>query len=101
MFTTAPLLMCCRPLPDRVDDHGAVDPMAISRVLAVERWRSVPGLRGNEPVVSAQPPAAVRGIPLHPAADVAGQERLGAVDAEVRLLKHREAANAASGVRDD
>src|SRR6267154_1679424 len=63
----------CGSSPDRVDDHGAVDAMAVARVLAEECRRAVLRLGRQEPVVAAQAPAAVWRIPLHAAADVAGQ----------------------------
>src|ERR1700736_2444924 len=91
----------CGSSPDRVDDHGAVDAMPVAGVLPEERRRGVLRLRGKEPVVAAQTPAAVWRIPLHAAADVASQERLGRIDAEVRLLEHGESADAARRVGND
>src|SRR5215470_11328911 len=97
-----------RPAPDAhsvdasaadVQRDGSVDAMAVSRLLAEERGRVILRLHGDEPVVPAEsPPAAV---PLHAAADVAGEERLGVVDPQLRLLEHRQSADAASDVRDD
>src|SRR5215510_1277406 len=82
-----------------VQRDGPVDAVAVPRLLSKERRRVVLRLHGDEPIVAAEsPPAAV---PLHAAADVAGEERLRVVDPELRLLEHRQSADAAGDVRDD
>src|SRR5262249_19543612 len=78
---------------------GSVDTVTVSRLFSKERGRVVLGLHGDEPVVAAEPPAP--GVPLHPAADVAGEERLRVVDAELRLLEHRQPADTTGDVWDD
>src|SRR5689334_2108835 len=80
-----------------VENHAAVDAMAVARLLTEERRRVILRLHGDEAVVAAQTPAP--GVPFHAAADVAGEERLGVVDAEARALEETESADAASDVR--
>src|SRR5258706_2827598 len=83
--------------PSDVEKHTTVDAVAVPRFLAEDIRRIVLRLHGDEPVVAAQAPAA--GVPVHAAADVAGEERLGPVDAEAALLEQAQAADAGGGVR--
>src|SRR5262249_19364135 len=83
----------------RIDDDGAVDAMHILRVPAEKRWRVILGPSRAEAIVSTQPPAVVRRIPLHPAANVAEKEGLIVRDPELRSLEHREPSHSTDGVR--
>src|SRR4029453_10811903 len=80
-----------------VDEHRPVDPVAVSVLLAEEGRSIILGLHPDEPVVAPQAPAS--GVPLDSAADVAGEERFGAVDVEIGVLEHAETADAGSDVR--
>src|SRR6266853_349245 len=84
-----------------VDNHGAVDAMSVPRLLAEEGWRGVIGPHRNESIVAAHAPAAVTRVPLETAADIARQERISAVDAEIGSLEHCQAADPAGDVGDD
>src|SRR4051812_306147 len=76
----------------RVDDPGAVDAMSVPRLLPEERRRGVVRPDGDEPIIAANAPAAVRSVPLEAAADIAGQERISTVEAQAGSLEHRQAA---------
>src|SRR5262245_49246696 len=58
-----------------VDQESAVDAMAVSRFLSEEHRRVVFRADREEAIVAAQ--AEASRLPLHAAADVARQERLG------------------------
>src|SRR5262245_26766200 len=73
--------------------------MAVSGIPAEERWSVVLRLDADESVVTSQAPTTR--VPLDAGAHVAGEKRLGVVDAECRLLENAEAANAGGHVRDD
>src|SRR5690349_21555132 len=70
--------------------------MSVPRVLTEKCGRVVFRLHRDETVVTAKSPAAA--VPLHATAEVAGEERVGVIDAEVSLLSHREAADSSRRV---
>src|SRR6266550_5431022 len=84
--------------PD-VQQHPAVDPMSVARLLPEECGRVVLRPDRDEAVVPAQTPAS--GVPVHTAADVAREERLRFGNAERLLREYAQAANAARDVRHD
>lgn len=86
-------------LRDGVDDHSAVDAMTVPRLLAEERRSLVVGAYGDESVIAPEPPAALRRVPFHAAADVACQKRRRAVHAEGGPLEHGQPADAPRDVR--
>src|SRR5262245_11738184 len=88
-----------RPLPADVQQHPAVDAMPVPRLLAEERRRIVLGLHRDEAVVAAQAPAS--GVPVHAAADVAGEEGLVLVHRQRSALEGRRSTHAARDVRHD
>src|SRR4029453_5299313 len=55
--------------PANVQQHTAVDPMAIPCFLSEEGWRVVFTLQRDKPVVPPQSPPS--GVPAHAAADIA------------------------------
>src|ERR1700752_3943257 len=83
----------------RIDDHGAVDAMRVSRVAAEEDRRVILRLTGDEAIVAAQAPTIVRRIPLDPAANVACKKGLVVEHADAGTLEHRQAADAAGRIR--
>src|SRR4029450_9998019 len=85
--------------PADVQQHTAVDSMAISRFLPEERRCVVLRFQRDKSVVTPQSPPPC--VPAHAAADVAGEERLRVVDAERLLLEETQAADAARDVRND
>src|SRR5262245_33358695 len=82
--------------PADVQQHTAIDSMAISRFLSEERRCVVLGLQRDESVVTSQSPPPC--VPAHAAADVACEERLGVVNAERLLLEETQAADATCDV---
>jgi hypothetical protein len=72
-----------------VEDDPAIDAMAKARLLPKEGRGIVLGLDRDEPVVASEPPSP--GVPLDPAADVAGEKRLGIVDPEAGSLEQAQA----------
>src|SRR5207249_4496839 len=55
-----------------IQQHAAVDAVAVAIFAAEEIWRVVLRLHRDEAVIAAQTPAS--GVPVHPAADVAREE---------------------------
>src|SRR5262245_61207377 len=86
-------------LTHNIEDDSAIDAMAVPGLLSPECRRIVLGLHRDEAVVTAQTPAAA--VPLHAAADVAGEEGLGVGDAETGALEQAQAADATSHIRHD
>src|SRR6185436_3902410 len=84
-----------------LDEDGAVDAVSVARFLPEERRCVILRLHCEEPIVSANPPAVVRGKPLQSTPRVAGQKRRRVVDAECRAIGDRESADAAREIRDD
>src|SRR5262245_14895789 len=83
--------------PADVQQHPAVDSMAVSGLLSEEGWRVVFTLQRDESVVTPQSPPSR--IPAHAAADVAREKRLGVVDTERLLLQETEPADPTGDVR--
>src|SRR5215467_15918823 len=77
--------------PNGVDDHAAVNAIAVSRVLSEKARRVVFRSHRDEAVVAADAPAAAAVEPLHAGADVAREERLGLRNPERRGVEDREA----------
>src|SRR2546423_13301206 len=96
-ITNIRLAMCV--LSAHVQQHAAVDAMAVAGLLSEERGRVVLRFQRDEAVVAAQAPAA--GVPVPPPPDVAREERLVVEDAERFLLERAQAADAARDVRND
>src|SRR5215475_926794 len=72
-------------LPADVQQHTAVDSMAIPRFLSEERRCVVLRFQRDEAVVTPQSPSPR--VPAHAAADIACEECLRVVDAERLLLE--------------
>src|SRR5262245_54598823 len=88
-----------RALANDVENHTAVHAVTVARLLAEEGRRVILRLHGDEPVVTAQTPAS--GVPLHAAADIAGEERRRVVDADRGALEQTEAAETRRGIWHD
>src|SRR5688572_30035373 len=73
--------------------------MPVPRVRSPERRSVVLALDCDEAIVATESPAA--GVPLQAAADIAGEECLGVVDAQAGALEERLAADATGDVRHD
>src|ERR1051325_12134085 len=80
-----------------VQQHAAVDAVAVARLLAEERRRVVLRLDRREPVITTQSPAPR--VPVHAAADVAREEGVRADDAERRLLEETQSTDTAGDER--
>src|SRR6185503_5502632 len=86
-------------LPSNVQQHPAVNSMAVPGLLPEERRCVLFRSQRDKSVITPQSPPS--GVPAHAATDVAREERLCAVDAERLLLEQTQSANATSDVRND
>src|SRR6266550_5133032 len=81
----------------KVHEQPAIDAMPVPRLLPEERGCVGLRLHRDEAVVASKSPASR--VPAHAAADVAGEERVGAVDTERLRLEETQPADAAGHVR--
>src|SRR5215813_11069817 len=84
-------------LPADVQQHAAINAVAVPGLLAEKGGCVVLTLQRDESVITPQPPAAR--VPAHAAADVAGEERLRVVDAKRLLFEEAQATNATRHIR--
>src|SRR5678815_4674640 len=84
-------------LPTNVQQHTAIDAMAVPGLLAEESWCVVLTFQRDKSVVTPQAPPS--GVPADAAANVAREECLRVVDTKRLLLEETQAADATGHVR--